>query len=118
MRRSALNHALFGVLPVLLTVDVLYYCFHHGHIDAIDFHREFWGPPSIPWHDMIGQTGLYDSQNTGQIYTGTLVAVSLLGLALTRGVLWARDIRCFTVTASMALLYALAKYTPVFYLHY
>src|SRR5882724_2056588 len=37
---------------------------------ASDFNREFWGPPSIPWHDMIGQTGLYDSQNTGQIYTG------------------------------------------------
>ena len=26
---------------------------------ASDFHREFWGPPSIPWHDTIGQTGLY-----------------------------------------------------------
>ena len=52
---------------------------------ASDFNREFWGPPSIPWHDLIGQTGLYDSQNTGQIYTGALVAVSLLsgvGVAL------------------------------------
>src|SRR5262249_35438775 len=59
---------------------------------ASDFNREFWGPPSIPWHDMIGQTGLYDSQNTGQIYTGALVAVSLIGLALARGALWAREI--------------------------
>ena len=25
---------------------------------ASDFNREFWGPPSIPWHDMIAQTGL------------------------------------------------------------
>lgn len=85
---------------------------------ASDFHREFWGPPSIPWHDLIGQTGLYDSQNTGQIYTGAFVAVSLLGLALSRGALWARDIRFFTAAAVMALLYALGKYTPVFYLLY
>jgi hypothetical protein len=85
---------------------------------ASDFNREFWGPPSIPWHEMIGQTGLYDSQNTGQIYTGALVAVSLLGLTLTRGVLWAREIRFFTVAALMTLFYALGKYTPVFYLLY
>ena len=42
---------------------------------ASDFGREFWGPPSIPWHELIGETGLYDSQNTGQIYCGALVAV-------------------------------------------
>src|ERR1041385_7922046 len=85
---------------------------------ASDFNREFWGPPSIPWHDLIGQTGLYDSQNTGQVYTGALVAVSLLGLALTRGVLWAREIRFFSVAALITLLYALGKSTPLFYLLY
>jgi hypothetical protein len=85
---------------------------------ASDFNREFWGPPSIPWHDMIGQTGLYESQNTGQIYTGALVAVSLLGLALARGVLWARDIRFFTAAAALTLLYALGKYTPLYQLLY
>ena len=85
---------------------------------ASDFHREFWGPPSIPWHELIGQTGLYDSQNTGQIYTGALVAVSLLAFTLTRGVLWAREVRFFTVAAAMTLLYAFGKYTPVFGLLY
>jgi hypothetical protein len=85
---------------------------------ASDFNREFWGPPSIPWHDMISQTGLYDSQNTGQIYTGALVAVALAGLALARGVLWARDIRFFTAAAALTLLYALGKYTPLYYLLY
>jgi hypothetical protein len=44
--------------------------------------------------------------------------VSLLALALTRGVLWAREIRFFTVAALMTLLYALGKYTPAFYLLY
>ena len=70
---------------------------------ASDFNREFWGPPSIPWHDLIGQTGLYDSQNTGQIYTGALVAVALVGLAFGRGVLWAREIRFFTAAAALTL---------------
>jgi hypothetical protein len=42
LRQAAVSHALFGVLPVLLTLDILYYTFHHGHIDAIDFHHEFW----------------------------------------------------------------------------
>ena len=85
---------------------------------ASDFGREFWGPPSIPWHDMIAETGLYDSQNTGQIYTGALAAVALLGLALARGTLWAREIRFFTVAAAVTLLYALGKYTPLYYVLY
>ena len=85
---------------------------------ASDLNREFWGPPSIPWHDMIGQTGLYDSQNTGQIYTGALTAVALLGLALAHGALWGREIRFFTAAAALTLLYALGKYTPVYYLLY
>jgi Glycosyltransferase family 87 len=49
-RRAAINHALFGVLPILLTADVMYYCFHHGHIDAIDFHHEFWPAAQFVLH--------------------------------------------------------------------
>jgi hypothetical protein len=67
---------------------------------------------------MIGETGLYDSQNTGQIYTGALVAVALLGLALARGALWTREIRFFAVAAAVTLLYALGKYTPLYYVLY
>lgn len=85
---------------------------------ASDFSREFWGPPSIPWHDMVSQTGLYYSQNVGQIYAGALVAVALIGLALERGALWTREIRFFTAAAAATLLYALGKYTPLFYLLY
>jgi hypothetical protein len=85
---------------------------------ASDFNREFWGPPSIPWHDLIAHTGLYDSQNTGQIYAGALVAVAVLAFGLARGALWAREIRFFTVAAAVTLLYALGKYTPLFYVLY
>jgi hypothetical protein len=42
IRRKALTHALLGVLPVLLTLDIAHYTFHHGHIQAFDFHFEFW----------------------------------------------------------------------------
>jgi hypothetical protein len=85
---------------------------------ASDFARDFWGPPSIPWHNMIGQTGLYDSQNVGQVYCGALVFVALIGMVWARGVLWARDIRFFTVAAAVTLLYAVGKYTPAFHLMY
>jgi hypothetical protein len=85
---------------------------------ASDFNREFWGPPSIPWHDLIAHTGLYDSQNTGQIYAGALVAVTVLMFGFSRGALWSREIRFFTAAAAVTLLYALGKYTPLFYVLY
>jgi hypothetical protein len=83
---------------------------------ASDFEREFWGPPGFPWHETFGQTDLYIAQNAGQIYSGALVPVAVLGLGLLRGQLWAREIRFFTVAMVLTLLYALGRYTPVFYL--
>jgi len=85
---------------------------------ASDFAREFWGAPSIVWHDAIGPTGLYDSQNIGQVYAGALVAMALLIFAWARGVLWAREIRFFTVATVFTLLYAVGKYSPAFHLMY
>jgi hypothetical protein len=81
---------------------------------ASDFHREFWGPPSSPWHAALGDTGLFNAQNDGQIYCGALAIVAVLGIGLLRGQLWTRDIRFFTVAAVLTLLYALGWYTPVF----
>jgi len=85
---------------------------------ASDFSREFWGPPSIPWHEAIGDTGLYESQNIGQIYTGALVTMSIVTFGWLRGVLWAREVRFFTAATLVTLLYALGKYTPLFPLLY
>jgi Glycosyltransferase family 87 len=39
-RWNSVNYALFGFLPALLAV--FYLSGHHGHLDAFDFHREFW----------------------------------------------------------------------------
>ena len=81
---------------------------------ASDFHREYWGPPSFPWHDTFGSTDLFVPQNAGQIYLGAIGIVAVLGLGLVRGQLWAREVRFFTVAVAFTLLYALGKYTPAF----
>jgi alpha-1,2-mannosyltransferase len=38
---ATVTRAVFGVLPVLVTFEVMSYCFH-VHVVAFDFHREFW----------------------------------------------------------------------------
>jgi hypothetical protein len=89
-----------------------------GLFGASDFHREFWGPPGFPWHDAFGQTELFVAQNVGQIYSGALAIVAVLGIGVVRGQLWARDIRFFTVATALTLLYGLGWYTPAFRLMY
>ncbi|HWL31932.1 MAG TPA: hypothetical protein VNQ50_07335 [Xanthobacteraceae bacterium] len=85
---------------------------------ASDFAREFWGPPSLLWHNTIGDTGLTNSQNMGQVYVGALVAVALVAFGLMRDVLWRREIRFFTAAVIFTLLYSLGKYTPAFRVMY
>jgi hypothetical protein len=82
---------------------------------ASDFNRELWGPPGFAWHDAFGPTNLAVAQNVGQIYASALVAVVVLSLGLVRGLLWTREVRFFTVSMALTLLYALGKYTPVFH---
>jgi hypothetical protein len=85
---------------------------------ASDFDRELWGPPGFAWHDAFGPTGLYVAQNTGQVYSGALAAVAVLGFGVVRGLLWTREIRFFSVAMVLTLLYALGRYTPAFHLMY
>jgi len=89
-----------------------------GVFGASDLNSEFWGPPGFPWHEVFGQTGLFIAQNVGQIYLGALVIITVLSFGLVRGGLWAREIRFFTIVATLTLLYALGKYTPVFRVMY
>jgi hypothetical protein len=74
----------------------------------------FWGPPSFAW----GSTDLFLAQNMGQLYLGALPLVALVALGLARGLLWARDIRFFTVAAAVVILYGLGWYTPAFRVFY
>ena len=72
----------------------------------------------MPGTTHSGRPVSYVAQNVGQIYAGALVAVAVLGFGVVRGLLWAREIRFFTVAMVLTLLYALGKYTPVFHLIY
>lgn len=74
----------------------------------------YWGPGSSDWT----ADRLTLSENMGQMYMGALPIVAVLGLGLTRGILWARDIRFFTIGLIMMLAYALGRYTPLFQVFY
>jgi hypothetical protein len=81
---------------------------------AADPAVQFWGPPSFAW----GSTDLFLAQNMGQLYLGALPLVAIVAFGLARGLLWARDIRFFTVAAAIAILYGLGWYTPAFRMFY
>jgi hypothetical protein len=70
---------------------------------------DYWGPPSPRW----GPVDLFFARNMGVLYVGALPIVAI-AVGAARGVLWAREIRFFTVAAVAMLLYALGRYTPVF----
>jgi hypothetical protein len=75
--------------------------------------EDYWGPPSFAWPD----TGIFLAQNMGQLYIGAIPLLLLLTAAV-RGQLWAPEIRFFACAASVALVYALGWYTPVFHILY
>lgn len=75
--------------------------------------EEFWGPPSYTWRG----TDLFIAQNMGQLYLGA-IPLLLIVAGIMRGVLWAREIRFFSIAALIMLLYALGWYTPLFRLAY
>ncbi|MFL5083787.1 MAG: glycosyltransferase family 39 protein [Xanthobacteraceae bacterium] len=79
---------------------------------------DYWGPPSLPWSNVFGWPGLYLAQNMGQVYSGALVIVLVLGFGIIRGLAWERDIRFLTIATLVVLLYALGWYTPAFRLMY
>ena len=70
---------------------------------------DYWGPPSPRW----GPVDLFLARNMGVLYIGALPA-ALIVLGALRGVLWAREVRFFTIAFVVALLYALGRYTPFF----
>jgi hypothetical protein len=85
---------------------------------ASDPRIDYWGPPSLEWSKVWGWPGLYLAQNMGQVYCGALAAVAIPAFGIMRGLLWAREVRFFTVATLLVLLYALGWYTPVFGLMY
>ncbi|MBX9588656.1 MAG: YfhO family protein [Hyphomonadaceae bacterium] len=77
---------------------------------AIDPATDYWGPYSEWWD----KNELTLSYNMSQMYLGTLPILLILTVGLTRGTLWAREIRALTVATMVLLLYALGTHTPMF----
>lgn len=74
----------------------------------------YWGPASPAWN----ADKLQLAQNMGQVYAGALPIVAILTYGLTRGLLWAREIRFFTIGLIAMVIYALGWYTPIFHYFY
>jgi hypothetical protein len=81
---------------------------------AFDPTVDYWGPYSVSWD----QNDLSLSQNMGQLYVGALPIALIMTLGLTRGALWAREMRAYTLSIVFLVLYALGDYTPAFRLFY
>ncbi len=77
---------------------------------ALDPKVEYWGPSSTTWD----ATTLTLSQNMGQVYIGALPVLALLVFGVSRGLVWARNIRIITFSFIFCLLYGLGSLTPVF----
>jgi hypothetical protein len=75
---------------------------------------DYWGPYSVYWN----KNDLALSQNMGQLYIGILPMLLVLTVGLLRGVLWAREVRVYTIAIALLVLYALGEYTPAFRLFY
>lgn len=75
---------------------------------------EFWGPYAPDWN----AKELFLSKNMGQVYLGALPFLLLIVPGLTRGWLWDRAIRPFTILFVLMVLFALGRYTPFFHLAY
>lgn len=75
---------------------------------------DFWGPYSPQWD----AKELFLSQNMGQVYVGALPFLLLIAPGLSRGWLWDRAIRPFTILFVLMVLFSLGRYTPFFHLAY
>ena len=81
---------------------------------AFDPAVDYWGPYSVYWD----KNDLALSQNMGQLYIGALPIALTITVGLTRGALWAREMRAYTLSILFLVLYALGNYTPAFRLFY
>ncbi|WGR92863.1 YfhO family protein [Bradyrhizobium sp. ISRA443] len=85
---------------------------------AMDPAIEYWGPATSSWKAALGGTDLSLAQNMGLVYSGALLLVVIVSFGIVRRLAWSRDIRFFSIAASIVLLYGLGWYTPVFHAMY
>lgn len=81
---------------------------------AFDPKVDYWGPYSVSWN----KDDLTLTQNMGQLYVGTLPILLVLTAGVTRGALWAREIRSYVIILAFVVLYGVGAYTPAYALFY
>ena len=74
----------------------------------------YWGPYSSAWNP----DELTLSQNMSQIYVGALAILLILSVGVWRGLVWKPEIRFFTASLIVVLVYGLGGFTPLFRLFY
>ena len=84
---------------------------------AMDPKVPFWGAGGFAWNERFGMADLFLAQNMSLLYAGALAAVALV-VGTTRGLVWSREIRFFTIAALLVAFYMFGWYTPVFHLMY
>src|SRR3954463_6916955 len=84
---------------------------------AMDPKVDFWGAGGWAWNERFGMQDLFLAQNMGLLYSGALSALMLV-IAASRGALWSREVRFFTVAALLTAFFMFGWYTPVFHLMY
>jgi hypothetical protein len=84
---------------------------------AMDPKVPFWGAGGFAWNERFGMADLFLAQNMSLLYSGALAAVALV-VGTTRGLVWSREIRFFTIAALLVAFYMFGWYTPVFHLMY
>jgi hypothetical protein len=80
---------------------------------AMDPAIDYWGPGGFAWNERFGMADLFLAQNMGLLYGGAIVPVALV-LGTTRGLLWSREVRFFSIATVLVALYAFGWYTPAF----
>src|SRR3954471_18558577 len=84
---------------------------------AMDPKVDFWGAGGWAWNERFGMADLFLAQNMSLLYSGALAAVMLV-VGASRGALWSREIRFFTIAAVLTAFYMFGWYTPAFHAMY
>ena len=97
--------AAMGSLPPESLATVLF-----GNVfGSLRWTYDYWGPD---WHSLA--EGTWTDRATNYLFAGTLPALLLLWHGIAGGRLFAREFRFFLILGTVAILYALGRYTPGF----
>ncbi len=75
---------------------------------------QHWGPPSNIW----GEKGLQIHRGMLHMYSGTVPLLLIVWFGILKRQLFVKDARFFAIACIVCIIYALGRYTPIFYVFY